>query len=222
MTSSAVQNIFGHIVVINLATRPDRMETFYPSMAEAGIERADIDRFNAVATPGRGWLGCARSHIAVIEMAKEKGWDRVTVLEDDFYFLDPKHAVRKLEQGIVKEGLKFDVFMLAASYLLGSELNPRSHDVIRLNRGTTTSGYIVNKHYYDTLLGNFRECEAVMKYVTTLHQYFYTNSADALDQHWRALQIRDNWYTFRKPPGCQRDGYSDIEGCDKKTPYSTL
>src|SRR5437870_2760337 len=128
-TSSAVQNIFGHIVVINLATRPDRMETFYPSMAEAGIERTHIERFDAVAAPGKGWWGCAKSHIAVIEMAKEKGWDRVTVLEDDFYFLEPKHVLRKLESGIVKEELKFDVFMLAASYLLGSELSVRSHDV---------------------------------------------------------------------------------------------
>lgn len=73
--------------VINLATREDRWTNFQQSIAKAAPTINPM-RFEAIQRKP-GWIGCALSHIAIIEMAKEQNLPYVIVFEDDTSFIKP-------------------------------------------------------------------------------------------------------------------------------------
>lgn len=69
------------INVINLKTRPDRMD----NILKYNFTRFKINRFDAFqARLGIGWEGCARSHVNLVIEAKEKNLPYTIVAEDDF------------------------------------------------------------------------------------------------------------------------------------------
>ena len=65
--------------VINLDTRPDRMEKIINNFSKYEIS---LKRFPGIYNK-EGWKGCGYSHMAVIRMAKEKKLPAVLILEDD-------------------------------------------------------------------------------------------------------------------------------------------
>ena len=70
-----------HVVYINLDHRTDRLEQVTAELAPY-FPPEKVTRFSAIQLD-RGALGCTLSHIAVLELAKAKGWKNVLVLEDD-------------------------------------------------------------------------------------------------------------------------------------------
>ncbi len=83
---------------------------------------------------------------------------------------------------------------------------------------TTTSGYIVKRHYYETLLNNFKESVEVMK--NELKQHIQNceqqnipvrklKNCSAIDRYWFPLQRRDTFYITNPVIGKQSCGYSD-------------
>lgn len=64
-------------VVINLGHRNDRMELLHKSFPNQTIER-----FEAIQHEDPE-IGCRESHLAVVRLAKERGYPWVLVLEDD-------------------------------------------------------------------------------------------------------------------------------------------
>lgn len=64
-------------IVINLKQRTDRMELLHKSFPNQYIER-----FEAICHDDPE-IGCRESHLAVIRLAKERGYPWVVVLEDD-------------------------------------------------------------------------------------------------------------------------------------------
>ena len=82
------------------------------------------------------------------------------------------------------------------------------NNMIRIKAGTTSSGYIVNSHYYDTLINLFTYCNENMsrdKWSGGQEWEPY-----ALDQQWRVLQKNDNWFGFEKDLIKQRNISSTI------------
>ncbi|MDC1321485.1 hypothetical protein N8261_05930 [Flavobacteriaceae bacterium] len=78
---------------------------------------------------------------------------------------------------------------------------------IRVQNCQTTTGYVVKKHYYDTLLENFRESAAHMQRNPGEYQY-------AIDIYWKRLQQQgDKWFMIIPMTAVQRKDYSDIERC---------
>jgi hypothetical protein len=69
----------------------------------------------------------------------------------------------------------------------------------------TTTGYVVKKQYYKTLLLNFRES------AKNLMREPNNPKAYALDMYWKRLQIQDYWYMITPPTVIQYESYSDIE-----------
>jgi hypothetical protein len=102
-------------------------------------------------------------------------------------------------------------------YPILEQLIQKSHDVITLGitharytpefkllSGQTTTAYIVQQHYYSALLDNFKEgCNLLIQ---TGNWPIY-----ALDQYWKRLQQKDNWYCVIPSLMVQRPSYSDIE-----------
>jgi glycosyl transferase family 25 len=92
-----LDEFFPHQVCINLDTRPDRWQRMSARFAEHNLR--NVSRFPAVSgntleipatwKHSRGAYGCLRSHLAVLENARDHGKPSVLIFEDDAVF-DPQ------------------------------------------------------------------------------------------------------------------------------------
>ena len=203
--------VIDQIVFINLHSRKDRLESISRFLSECNIPTDKITRFSAVdreqqkpltasilmnsnsTLPG-GALGCTWSHIGVLKLAKENGWKRILVLEDDVEpITTPKTFMIDLVEGL-RETKKYDVLMLG--------WNSPMNDIGNTGKTTrgmalqTTSAYIVGEDFYDTLILDFTK--SVARQVQ-------------LDVHWFGLQTKSDFYAFTPRILKQAAGYSDIE-----------
>ena len=94
-------------------------------------------------------------------------------------------------------------------YVLGDSftdnLYKSNYDFLyKIKDALTCSGYIVNSHYYDTLIKCWEK--SVKMFESTGEENKYT-----CDVSWKTLQEKDNWVCFKKRLGKQRESYSDIQ-----------
>ena len=78
-------NRFGAIYCINMDSEQVRWAEITERFRHLGIDRL-VSRFPAVATPGNHHIGCALSHRAIIQQARQRGLSDVLVFEDDAIF----------------------------------------------------------------------------------------------------------------------------------------
>ena len=84
-----------------------------------------------------------------------------------------------------------------------AEVDGKDNDnVLRAFKVQTASGYIINEHYYDTLITLYEYAYPLL--MTTKQHWIYAN-----DVIWYECQKRDVWYLFSIRMGKQRHGYSD-------------
>ena len=199
-----IKNIF----YINLETRNDRRNSIETQLTNIGL--TNFERFNAIKVMD-GRVGCTMSHIKCLEMAKERGYNHLLICEDDTFFLDPKLFKTQLTTFLNNEH-KWDVVLFAGNNVPPYE---RIDDTcIAVSHCQTTTCYLVNGHYFDTLLQNMREgLDKLLKEPTNPLNY-------AIDRYWLNLQKKDNWILITPLTVIQREDYSDIER--KRINYSNL
>jgi glycosyl transferase family 25 len=195
ITPSSVMKHVDHIFYINLDKRTDRKEAIEKQLKEYGLP---FERFSAISDPF-GAVGCSKSHLAVIQMAKQRGYKRVMILEDDFTFIVSRSDLERSIEQITSR--PFDVCMLA--YNGGSHTTPEPFWK-KITYGLSTSGYIVNSSYYDTLLEAIIPSIPLLKQTQMKHAY-------AIDVIYTHLQPKGNWYCTDPRSGVQAPSYSDIE-----------
>jgi GR25 family glycosyltransferase involved in LPS biosynthesis len=194
-------NNVGHIFYINLDKRTDRRNEIENELENRGLI---AERFPAIeVAPPMGILGCGKSHLQVLKIAKERGYPNVLILEDDFVFLVDRDILDKNIQTLFEfaDSNIVDVCFLAYN-LVQSEPVPENNDLIRVKYSTTASAYIVNAHYYDKFIHLYEEAMPLLE--QTQQHWIYAN-----DQVWRTLQEKDHWYCFSTRIGKQREGFSD-------------
>lgn len=230
------------ILVINLDSNTERYAAF--TAAAAGwLPKERTERLSAVVgceLPGFGeepWFtertgkrshawagaaGCALSHRRGIELAKERGWRNVLLLEDDAIPYVPKHAAKLLHAAIDK---------LKGAYMLYLGYNrpvPHGKRVMRCN-GTelwqvdgvlATHAYLVSADAYDTLLAHLPTEENIWEWlarhraidtfyrnyiagdsllpVYAVYPTFFVQSAGSSDITGQATIDRD--YDCKRPP----------------------
>ena len=199
-----IKNIF----YINLESRLDRRNSIETQLKNIGL--TNFERFNAIKVMD-GRVGCTMSHIKCLEMAKERGYNHILICEDDTFFLDPKLFKTQLTTFLNNEH-KWDVVLFAGNNVPPYE---RIDDTcIAVSHCQTTTCYLVNGHYFDTLLQNMREgLDKLLKEPTNHLNY-------AIDRYWLNLQKKDSWLLITPLTVIQREDYSDIE--NKRTDYSNL
>ena len=136
---------------INLEHRVDRLVNIISQLKSLNVTGT---RFNAIKM-NKGHIGCTISHIKCLELAKKNEWDNVFICEDDIVFNDPKLLLNNLEQFNNNKNIKWDVLIIG-----GNNVPPfdKVHDYcVKVYNCQTTTGYIVKKHYYDTLISNCKE-----------------------------------------------------------------
>ena len=195
-----------NVYYINLEHRTDRKEKVEAELSGLGWE---YQRFNAVKHES-GRVGCSTSHLRLLEMAKEKDLEYIVIVEDDIHFTHPSLYKALLNQ-FFSHNLEFDVLLLAGN--LRPPLIPVVDNVVQIKKSWTTTGYIVRKHYYDTLIENIREGISLLEKDPS-------DGRNAIDTYWMRLQARDKWMIIMPRTVTQRADYSDIEGRD--TDYSRL
>jgi len=188
-----------HTLYINLDERTDRLHHVQGELQKLGIQ---AQRYSANKAAS-GAIGCTISHIKCLELAKTSGWKYVFVCEDDITFLEPNTLLKNLTK-FHEYDCDWDVLIIggnnAPPYRKATEF------CIQVHNCQTTTGYIVQQHYYDVLIQNFKES---LRHLLTNPE---SKSEHAIDIYWKRLQGRDRWYMIIPPTVIQCAGYSDIEG----------
>lgn len=187
-----------HAFYINLASRPDRKQHVESQLNIIGI---NAERFNAIKLPN-GALGCSMSHLKCLETAKEKGWPHLLIVEDDIKFLNPELFKNQLNL-FLSQHKSWDVVLIG-----GNNVPPYikiDDTCVKVTSCQTTTGYLVNRHYFDVLIENFRSGIKLLLQFPDQHVIY------AIDKYWFQLQKRDNWFLIIPLTVTQREDYSDIE-----------
>ena len=189
------------VIYINLDTRPDRKVSVVNELLKIGVN--EPERFKAIKLDN-GALGCSMSHLKCLELAKQKDYDYVLICEDDIEFLNPELFLTQLNK-FLDSNINWDVVLIAGNNML--PYKPINDACIQIYNCQTTTGYIVQKHYYDKLIQNYKE--GIQNLIKNSD-----NNEYKIDKHWFKLQRTDNWYLVIPLSVVQREDYSDIE---KKT-----
>ena len=185
-----------HAFYINLDRRADRRAEIESELANMKI---DAERFRAIEHVFPA-IGCTSSHVDVLKLARERGYESVMIFEDDFMFLvsNDEYAA-----AVSKLPASYDVVMLAFNTVSDSAYD---ETFTRVNDGQNASGYIVHSRFYDRLIARLEEGLKLFIESPHLH-WIYIN-----DQYWKGLQPCSEWYAFKTRIGVQRPGFSDLAG----------
>jgi len=187
------------IFYINLDKREDRKEEI-----ESTLKNYDLfnisERITAIETPGQGILGCTMSHLNAIKVAKERNYENVLILEDDFQFTISKEEFENQLQIFFDSKIPFDVCMI--SYNI-QQSQPTDYPFLtKIIESQTASGYIIHHRFYDKMIELYQWAIPLLH--DTREHWHYAN-----DQCWKRLQPESNWYCLTPRCGRQRPGYSD-------------
>jgi glycosyl transferase family 25 len=188
-----------HTLFINLEHRKDRLEHVNSEFKKMEI---DAERVNAIKM-NTGAVGCTMSHIKCLELAKQRDYEYVFICEDDITFRNPELFKRNLQRFYENDDINWDLLIIGGNNV--PPFQQVTEYCARVFYCQTTTGYVVKKHYYDTLLKNFREsANGLMREPNNPSTY-------ALDMYWKRLQLQDFWYMITPPTVTQYESYSDIE-----------
>lgn len=186
------------IFYINLDKRTDRREQIEQELATHGLE---AERFAGIPTFGCGMIGCGYSHLSVLKLARERGYKNVLILEDDFQFVVSKEEMENSFQQFFDASIPYDVLMI--SYVIQKSADVPDYPFLKkVLDGQTTSGYLVNHHYYDVIIQLYEWAIPLLEQ-TRMHWEY------AIDMVWKRLQPEGQWFHFTQRLGKQRPSYSD-------------
>jgi len=187
-----------NVIYINLASRTDRNTHVQNELKKIGVNNPE--RFNAIKLED-GALGCSMSHLKCIELAKKNNYEYVFICEDDIEFLNPELFLTQLHS-FLNSNISWNVVLVAGNNML--PYLPGNDTCIKILNCQTTTGYIVKREYYDTLIDNYKT-----GIKNLLKEPF--NNEYKIDKYWFKLQRKDNWYLIIPLTIVQREDYSDIE-----------
>jgi glycosyl transferase family 25 len=199
---------------INLDSRLDRMNHMVDLKVKYPFFK-NVERIQAISNQN-GALGCALSHIMVLEKFLESKDDVFMVLEDDLCILNDTNYNNFIYYfDKIKDNPDWDIIVLTPRgdkreinnsnnniNLNMNYMNSNHFNLIKNNQ--TTTGYIVRRRFINILIENFKE--SVKGLICKSNPNIF-----ALDQYWKRLQDKYNFYYFNNIFAGQLVGYSDIE-----------
>lgn len=195
-----------HALYINLDRRKDRRQHMESELTKLNLN-CKVERFSAVAMPSLGAIGCSLSHLKCLQTARRNEWPHVLIMEDDVIFVSPEQLKQQFSKFFASVKQSWDVLLLAGNCC--PPYVPHSNGVsVQVRRCLTTAAYLVNGHYYDTLIKNISEG------VSQLMEHKEQKTRFAIDVYWMQLQDRDRWFLLTPIQVTQRPDYSDIERCN--------
>jgi hypothetical protein len=198
-----MENI-SHIFYINLEHRLDRLEHITKQLELIGATDK-AERFLGIRTTN-GAIGCTISHIKCLELAAQRNYENVFICEDDITFLDVPVFLDGLTKFFGVGGARavgWDVLVVGGNN--GPPFQRVNNYCMRIHNCQSTTGYIVNRKYYEILIRNFKEgLGLLMKEPENKSLY-------AIDMYWKRLQVVHQWYLIIPVTVVQIESYSDVE-----------
>lgn len=204
-----------HVFYINLERRTDRKKHVEQQLERIGFRNEAVQRFNAICPAnGNGAIGCTMSHLRCLQTAKDNGWPHVCIVEDDIEFTQPDVFIEQMNTFLTNHTAprEWDVVILS-----GNNVPPYrvvDSTCIQVSKCQTTTGYLIQNHYFDALINNIRE--GLVKFMKEPH----LGVMYAIDKYWFQLQGKDRWFLIIPLTVFQREDYSDIE--KRHTNYKSL
>lgn len=183
---------------INLQHRADRRTSIEKELKKVGITH--FTRFEALLDEV-GSIGCAKSHLNLIERASEESLSSILIFEDDIRFLC---TGRQLERCIEEFFASPNADVLCIGNLTNGVLEKFSRHLLRTKDTQTASAYILKSHIFEDMKMTVGQGISLMK------NGDYQNGA--IDQIWKSLQGRYVFVVPKKTMLVQRKSFSDIEG----------
>ena len=190
------------ILFINLDNRKDRLEAITKQLKNQGVNMEKVHRIPAHYTPGNGHLGCAKSHIDALQYALNNNFKNVIILEDDFKFNTTAEETKKLFDKLFNEVDKKEWDVILFAFSSGKPEKTKYSFLNKITEAQTSSGYIINKDYYQILINTFQKSVNNMKPERTSGVKW---EQWALDQVWKENQKNDRWFAFNPLIGKQDD-----------------
>lgn len=182
-------NTIDAILYINLDNRVDRKESILNEIQKIGFDSSIVHRIPAVYNDKCGHLGCGLSHISALDLAIKNNWKRAIVFEDDFHF-----AVGSEElDGFIQEADNlphWDVLLLAKGHLSVTE---QIGHLQKTDGCSTTSGYIVQNHYYTVLQKNFKESVKIMEEQLKHYIRSCTDPFETIGREFETIRIPEKF-----------------------------
>ena len=214
-----------HVFYINLLHRTDRrsrIESMLLSMNVSSYERIHAVRPTPNMTQScwdqspngvcAGQIGCQISHVKALDLAMQRGYPHITILEDDFQLQNHVNPIYVLDAVSELQSINtdWDVIGLSLS-IIEKQVLPtetsiqisrgQSMQLIKILKAKTTGGYIVR----DRAMQKIRDIISPEK--CSVKKDYNT----AIDTCWHPLQQSLNWYGFGPQIGTQGASFSDIE-----------
>jgi GR25 family glycosyltransferase involved in LPS biosynthesis len=156
----------------------------------------DFERFPGLYGPVDG-IGCAKSHLEALKLARQRGYKNVLIMEDDVLFTVSKDEFDTQISKLFSTIPDFDVCMLAYNLQKG-EIYTEYPFLLKNIEAQTASAYLVNHIMYDKLIDLYEEANVSLE--KTRQHWIYAN-----DQIWKPLQLTHKWYCFTLPLCRQSD-----------------
>ena len=196
---------FDKVIYINLKSRNARNEHIISILKKMEIPDDKIIRFEAIED-NPGFIGCARSHAAVMDMVIKQNLGTVLVLEDDADFYTDLTHIRQANKFLACLNKRpWDVALLGGNYYLAYTQEPDNY-LLKLMLSFCAHAYIVNQNYSKTVLKIFNES------IELMNETIIPNESKGIDVHWCSYMEKDNWYGLYPCIARQRDDYSNIRG----------
>jgi GR25 family glycosyltransferase involved in LPS biosynthesis len=135
-------------LVINLPERTERMERFAKE-----VKPWTFNVINGVRKEPN-WHGIAEAHMNAIKHAKEHGWDKVLIMEDDLYIPAKGKNILKhyLDEAFADKKIPEDWDILLGGVYHAKTLTKHNNYWNRIGEFCALHFYIVNARCYDKLL----------------------------------------------------------------------
>tara|TARA_R110002096_G_scaffold82501_1_gene192008 strand:+ start:234 stop:875 length:642 start_codon:yes stop_codon:yes gene_type:complete len=195
----AINDLIDKVYLINLATRPDRLQR-----VKERLECLDIKYERLEAIDGKtiephhhlkpGEVGCNMSHVSALRDAKRNNYGSILILEDDVVFKED--ILERFNEGYKRVPDDWEIIFLG-----GDHIRPPtkiSEHIVKCNFTFNTHAYIIRDVAYEKLLAKAKRMSA------------------QIDTVYARMQIlgKVKAYGFYPWLANQEDGYSDVQDRD--------
>ena len=190
-----------NVFYINLDERTKRKESCEKQLQQLEWK---FERFSAIKHKN-GAIGCALSHLRILQRAKKEKLKYVIIFEDDFIIVDIE-KFKGAFQNFLKQKPYFDVLKLGANPFPPYKEITKTY--LNVNFSQTTHAYMVFDHYYDTLIKNYKES------IYLMYKYGKGPMGIFCCDAWQNTLIHNNnhtWLVLLPLTITQKTDYSDIE-----------
>jgi hypothetical protein len=188
------------VLVINLASRPDRLLSFESEMDRL---RMRARRFEAISDPA-GIIGCTASHAACLQMMLDEGWECVMICEDDAMFKISRRELDVLTQAFLRDST---AEVACFAFHLMSVPVPRNLLFFRARDTRTTACYLIKRSIAPELF-------ALLNHAVDELRRGGDRAVFGVDVIWKRLQRSHVFVVPTVRAVVQAPGFSDIENMD--------